>query len=330
MVRWALVLSLALASTPSLAGAQSAPCRLDDALSRTAQRLLERGGPVTPQRLLIAARSEGATAPVVRAVTIEPGQDRRLSRWLRTQRRAADAPLICGEARDASRRLVLAATAAATLRLGEHGVVAELTSGFRAPQLIVRVNDGEVLRVPATAAELARGVPLPAEVSSGPALLQLVAEGPVGPRPVAELVINGTPEDVLARRAGGDDIEARITALRARRDASSLRSNRLLDREAERQAEAVCESGRVTHQRDGDDPETRLRREGIHARAVGETVARGASAASAMDALEGSPSHLSTLVDRRFTDVGLGTSEDEAGRTCLVVLLSSWPRFLGR
>jgi uncharacterized protein YkwD len=147
---------------------------------------------------------------------------------------------------------------------------------------------------------------------------------------VAELVINGSPEEVLTFGVGGEDIDQRLADLRSRRDVSPLRPNRLLDREAARQAEAVCESGRVSHHREGADPETRLRREGIQARAVGETVARGVSPAAAMDALEASPSHLSTLADRRFTDVGLGTAEDAAGRTCLVVLLSSWPRFLGR
>ena len=37
-----------------------------------------------------------------------------------------------------------------------------------------------------------------------------------------------------------------------------------------------------------------------------------------------------TVVDRRFTDGGYGTAEDGRGRTCVVVLLASWPRFVGR
>lgn len=328
-LRAVLVLICSLAWAPPVAGAQG-PCRTDDALSRAAEQLLREGRAVTPDRLLIAARGAGATAPVVRAVSVEPSDERGLARWLREQRRRADAPLVCGEARNARRRLVLAATEAATLSLEGRGLVGTLASGFRSPRLIVRASGGELVYVDVTVASLSRGVVLPPEVSDGPALLQLVAEGPVGPRPVAELIINGSPSEVLLPSVGGEDIEGRVAALRSHHRASPLRPNRLLDREAERQAESVCESGRVSHHRDGADPETRLRSQGIVARAVGETVGRGASRADAMDALEGSPSHSATLADRRFTDVGLGSAEDRAGRTCLVVLLSSWPRFLGR
>jgi hypothetical protein len=302
---------------------------LDEALGQAAERLLDHSGRLTPSRLLVAARSEGATAPIVVAISVGPNEERRVRRWLARRQREADAPLICGEARDADRRLVLAAVEAATMELRGSTLVAHLASGFRSPRLVSTTARGEIVRVPVTESDLARGVELPPDVEDGPTLLQLVAEGPDGPRPVADLVVGGSPQDMLSL-PGGEDVRRRIGDLRARREASPLRDNRLLDREAERHAAAVCESGRVSHHRDGEDPETRLRHEGIVARAVGETVARGRSPAAAMDALEQSPSHLATLADRRFTDLGLGTAEDDSGRTCLVVLLSSWPRFLGR
>ncbi len=323
------VLALVLGSVaPVAARAQPLPCRLDDSLSRAAESLLDDSRPLTPTRLLVAARSEGATAPIVVAVSVAPDADARVRRWLERQKQGADAPLVCGEARDSRHRLVLASTAAATMELRGDTLVARLSARFHSPRVILRSADGELMRVMATAAELARGTELPTE-ARGATLIQLVAEGPNGPRPVAELVTGGRPEEMLLRPGGGD-VRHRITELRAQRAAAPLRDNRLLDREASRQAEAVCESGRISHQRDGADPESRLRTEGIVARSVGETVARGASPATAMDALEQSPSHLATLADRRFTDLGLGTAEDDAGRTCLVVLLSSWPRFVGR
>jgi hypothetical protein len=330
MVPSFVVLSLVVLASPGVAHAQATSCRLDDALSRVAERLLEEAPALTPESLLLAARREGATAPVVRAVVVAPNDRQRVTRWLANRARDADGPLICGEARDDVHRLVLAATEAATMERVGGTVIARLAPGFRDPRLILRTSDGQLVRVPVTADSLARGVPLPPDVDDGAALLQLVADGPLGPRPVAELVGGGPPEDVIRRRGGGSDVDARVGALRARRDASVLRSNRLLKREAERHAEAVCASGRISHHRDGEDPESRLRERGIVSRAVGETIARGASLAAAMDALEASPSHLATLTDRRFTDVGLGTAEDDTGRTCLVVLLSSWPRFLGR
>ncbi len=326
----ALALLVAVCALPSLAAAQARPCRFDDALSRAAEALLNDPRPPTPIRLLVAARSEGATAPVVTAVTVAPDAERRVRRWLDRRAAEADAPLICGEARDAERRLVLAAVEAATMALRDGTtLVASLAAGFSSPQVILRADDGELSRVPVTRAELARGVALPPRVAGRSTLIQLLAEGPDGPRPVAELIAGGSPRDVLSR-PGGADVRRRVAALRAERDASPLRDNRLLDREATRHAESVCERGRVSHHRDGEDPETRLRAEGIVSRAVGETVARGESPAAAMDALEQSPSHLATLADRRFTDLGLGTAEDDEGRTCLVVLLSAWPRFTGR
>ncbi|MBW2460297.1 MAG: CAP domain-containing protein [Deltaproteobacteria bacterium] len=328
----AFVLSTSLAS-PTPAFAQAPPCELDDALSRAAAKLLDDPDAPSPTELLKVAREAGATAPIVRAVTVSPRsrRDRRRVRsWVRERREEADAPLLCGEAQDEGRRIVLTAVSAATLELTPRGLVANLASGFRDPAVVVRLGEGEVVHVPVTRQTLSRGVRLPSELDERPGLLQLLATGPTGPRPVAELVINGSAEDVLDSTPGGEDVERRLYDLRRARGASPLRDNRLLSGEAERQAADVCERGRISHQREGVDPEERLRREGIVARAVGETVARGATPGAAMDALVASPSHLMTLAGRRFTDVGIGTSEDDAGRVCLVVLLSSWPRFMGR
>jgi hypothetical protein len=79
----------------------------------------------------------------------------------------------------------------------------------------------------------------------------------------------------------------------------------------------------------GGDPEARLLRAGLKARRVGEAVARAAGTGHAFSALARSPSHLLTLVQRGFTDVGLGEAIDDEKHTCLVVLLAEWPRYVG-
>jgi uncharacterized protein YkwD len=102
----------------------------------------------------------------------------------------------------------------------------------------------------------------------------------------------------------------------------------LLALEAEAHAARICRTGRVVHELEpGADPEARLAGRGIRARVVGEAVARARDVGAAFDVLEASPGHRMTLVDRRFTDVGVGVAAWGRDRTCLVVLLAAWPRY---
>jgi uncharacterized protein YkwD len=73
-----------------------------------------------------------------------------------------------------------------------------------------------------------------------------------------------------------------------------------------------------------------LRDAGVSARLVGETVARAADHGAAFAAFERSPSHRLTLLERRFTDAGIGEVKDRDGHSCVVVLLAAWPRYVGR
>jgi uncharacterized protein YkwD len=43
-----------------------------------------------------------------------------------------------------------------------------------------------------------------------------------------------------------------------------------------------------------------------------------------------SPSHRLTLLERGFTDAGIGRASDTRSKVCVVVLLAEWPRFTGR
>lgn len=139
--------------------------------------------------------------------------------------------------------------------------------------------------------------------------------------------------------AGVDDTDARLpvvrgaspqkalNVLRKRSDAGALRAHRGLAAAAKRHARGCCEEGRIGHVlQPGDDPEARLLGEGIRARAVGEVTARAGDPAAAFVALQHSPSHRWTLLDRRFTDVGIGIARDGRGRACLVIVLAAWPR----
>ena len=85
----------------------------------------------------------------------------------------------------------------------------------------------------------------------------------------------------------------------------------------------------MRHEVDCEDPEARLRRRHVVARVVGEVVARARTEDEAFDALLASPSHRRALVDRRFTDVGVGTARRGAS-LCVVIDLAAWPRYSAR
>jgi hypothetical protein len=84
----------------------------------------------------------------------------------------------------------------------------------------------------------------------------------------------------------------------------------------------------VRHEVDGEDPEARLRRRHVVARVVGDVVARARTEDEAFDALLASPSHRRALVDRRFTDVCVGTARRGAS-LCVVIDLAAWAALLG-
>jgi uncharacterized protein YkwD len=122
-----------------------------------------------------------------------------------------------------------------------------------------------------------------------------------------------------------------VAQLRLARNRPRLRDNRLLREAAAAHARLVCEQGRVAHQLlPGTGPNERLARAGLSARLLGEAIARAGDANAAFEALQHSPSHLLTLLEPRFTDVGVGVASDRAGKSCFVVLLCAWPRQLAR
>ena len=261
-------------------------CIKDKRLVGVAQELADLQHIPPSPELIRTAREAGVDANPVYAKFGVTGEFDSFKAWLEDLKEKSDAPLICGRARS-----------------GERIVMVEAVDGG---------DFGSTIMVPV---EWGR-----------PLFVQLVATGPNGPRPVAERWVGKIPEGPTSRR-GSQSPEAWLMQLRRATGARSVRSNRLLSQEATAHAQRVCDSGRLGHELDDNgDPEARLLKRGIHARVVGEAVARASTMREALHAIEDSPSHRMTVTDARFTDAGYGKAEDEKGRTCVVVLLASWPR----
>lgn len=304
----ALVLASWLASPM---GARAQDCD-DPALTMAAAEALTSPGAVDP---LVLARAAGSTLPVVRGLRTRDGNDAGVRRFVDSLAELTRAPIACGEARSGGRLLVLAGPRAAALDIVDGVAVVELANGWTSPRLYVRDGSGHPYEGPFEGGR--------AEVPSDlepPLLVQVVATGPDGPRPVAERRVGEVRAVEVAR--SDEPIPDRVRRLRDQSQVGPLRENRLLTRVAQRHAAQVCREGRVAHLGEGGDPVERLAREGVLARHVGETVARADDLADAYAAMLQSPSHRAALVDRRMTDVGVGS----AGGRCLVVLLAAWPR----
>ncbi len=305
--------------------AAAAPCETDPRLEHAAKQLLKTDAQPDSIQLMTVVRTAGSEAIPVYAKYGPVMDHASFKAWLRGIRKEAEGPLVCGRASDGRRAMWVAGVRAARIKvLGNNEVRFSLAKGFRDPRLVVRDATGEIVDLP-LGGRGAQSAQIPPSMQE-PLLLQLVATGKHGPLPVAERWIGGAP------KLGPDNIDRSdphtwIRALRKARKVPALRENRLLAREASAHATAVCEAGKVAHQVEPDeDPETRLKKRGVSARAIGEAVARAPSAEDAMRSLERSPSHFDTITDKRFTDVGVGGTTDAHGRFCLVVVLAAWPK----
>ena len=304
----------------------TADARHDDALDAAAAAILVSGEEPTAVAIERAVRAAGSDLTAVRALDVRDDDDAREAEWLASVREEGGGAALCGRAVRAGRALVLAAVRRGRLTIEGSRIDVELAAGLSDAHVWVEDADGEIVALAVDGTrdtlELPAGLSLPARV-------QLVARDARGPRPVAVRSVGGELATRHTARADLPLVE-RVTAARRDGGAHALRASRVLDRVAAAHAERVCREGRVGHQlEEGGDPTARLAAEGVRARHVGEVVARGADEAAAFDALLASPSHRAALVDRRFTDAGVGAASDDRGRRCVVVLLAAWPRVVG-
>ena len=316
-----------LEGAPTAEPAQPEPlCIRSKKLEVVAAELAERQHIPPSSELIRAARDAGVEANPVYAKFGVAGEFKSFKSWVEDLKETADAPLICGRGRSGERIVLVAAVRAGVLELtGKQTLHAEVIEEFRDPYLVVRDSKGGSRRIAVDGEAFGSAITLPIEWGR-PLFVQLVATGPAGPRPVAERWIGKIPDGEPAR-GGSQSPEAWLMQLRRAAGARSLRSNRLLTREATSHAQNVCSSGKLGHELDpSGDPEARLLKRGIEARVVGEAVARARTMREALHAIEDSPSHRLTVTDPRFTDAGYGRATDDRGRTCAVILLASWPR----
>ena len=321
----ALLLAVVLASETH---ADALPCREDERLSETAASLLMSGEPISSAVLLARARAHGFDGVSLHAR--ESATESNLRSWLSGLRAGGEGSVVCGEASNESRRLVLASLRGGSLRAEGSLLLGALEPGFSEPSLVVETAEGELKSLPTTRDQLARGFTLPTALAAR--RVQLIAESASGPRPVAELSFgpkasapaHGDEQGPKTRSV--ESLLGQLLSFRRAAQLGGLRENRLLADSAQRHAGRLCELGKLAHRVEGEDPELRLRREHVAARGVGEVLARAESSDRAWQALLDSPSHRMALSRRDFTDAGIGQASDKKGQVCLVVLLASWPR----
>jgi len=301
-------------------------CTKDEQLELVASKLADLQHIPPSQELIRTAREAGVDANPVYAKFGVTGEFENFKAWLEELNESSDAPLICGRARSGERIVLVAAVRAGSLTMvSKHVLHAEVIEDFRYPYLVVRDSKGSSRRIAVDGESSGATITLPAEWGR-PLFVQLIATGPSGPRPVAERWVGKIPKNEPTAVGSGSP-ETWLMQVRRAAGARSLRANRLMSQEATSHAQMVCDSGKLGHELDSaGDPEARLLKRGIEARVVGEAVARAATTRAALHAIEDSPSHRLTITDPRFTDAGYGQAKDERGRTCVVILLASWPR----
>ena len=301
-------------------------CIGSEKLEQVAKLLADRQSIPPSSELIRVAREEGVDANPVYAKFGVTGEVASFKAWVEDLVVTTDGPLVCGRATSGERVVLVAAVQAGMIKMLRKNMLhAEVVPEFRDPYLMIRDAGGGSRRIAVDGEGFGSDIMLPNEWAR-PLFVQLVATGPSGPRPVAERWVGKIPQAAPVQ-GGHQNPEAWLLQLRRASGSRTVRSNRLLTREATSHAQHVCDSGKLGHELDPNgDPEARLLSRGIEARVVGEAIARARTMREALHAIEDSPSHRMTVTDPRFTDAGFGEAKDDRGRTCAVVLLASWPR----
>jgi uncharacterized protein YkwD len=158
--------------------------------------------------------------------------------------------------------------------------------------------------------------------------VQVLATVSTGPRPVLEAYVHaGTlPPDRFAEspapgedagRDARDAVEAMrrmVNAARASEGLPALLPDPKLDELAQEHAQKMFDTKTVGPDVGGGDPKSRVAAAGISSRATGENVAAASSLERAHRALWASPSHRGNVLEKRFSNVGIGVVKGPDGR----------------
>ena len=149
--------------------------------------------------------------------------------------------------------------------------------------------------------------------AAGEHSIEILAEGAGGPIVVAvRRVFAGidpprAPPPLAVQGPGLDGVEAAIRSLRASHGLPPLERDPALDAVAEGHSREMARTQTFAHVLPGDGTlGDRLGKRGYAYRSAGENIGLSADAASAHDAIVGSPAHLANLLDPRHRRLGLG------------------------
>lgn len=326
------------------ATAQHAPlCDQHPGLGEVAAQLVTQRSEPSSVMLTAALRDANIYMPGVRALWMRGSDTVSVENFLAAVRPSQGAGVHCGRADGAHGSLLLAAPCMASIELTSEShrwsddrlrLSGMLADNFSRPTLVVQSGGLRFARFAVTPDQLSQGVELPIEgIASASLKLQLLAHGVNGIQPVAGLsrgVLRGV-EHLLDTVRGTEELSGLLNRLRVAAGRPALRRNPLLRQVAARQAFHACRVGKPGHRGpSGREPAQRIAAVGLVARRAGETVARAASMQGAVEAMVQSPSHLMTLLERDFTDGGVGVARGRRGSVCVAVVVATWPRFVGR
>jgi uncharacterized protein YkwD len=194
----------------------------------------------------------------------------------------------------------------------------QLAVGLTRPRLFVTRPSGEVEEIGMVAAggDFSTRIALR---ETGEHSLEVLADGPGGPQVVAiRRVFAGVkppssppPEPQAGKGLAG--VEAAIAQLRASRGLSALQRDPELDAAAEGHSREMARTKTFAHVLASDGSMTdRLHARNYDYRSAGENIGLADDAATAHEAIVGSPAHLANLLDPRHRRLGLGEAR---GRT---------------
>lgn len=103
-------------------------------------------------------------------------------------------------------------------------------------------------------------------------------------------------------------------AERAREKLPPLAFNDLLFKTAQKHSENMAKQGKMEHTLDEEGPGDRARKVGYKFQRLGENIAYGMTPTEAVAAWMKSEGHRANILEKRYTEIGIGIAKDKEGR----------------